>query len=47
MVYTDIYTDTKITNNTKINRKMVSLTDHYNGIPIDRLSSKVKIGKDS
>ena len=26
---------------------MVSFTDHYNAISIDRLSSKTKIGKDS
>ena len=26
---------------------MVSFTDHYNTILIDRLSSKTKIGKDS
>ena len=47
MVYTDIYTDIKIANSTKINHIMVSFTDHYNAISIDRLPSKTKIGKDS
>ena len=42
-----VYTDIKIANDTKSNRKMVSFTDHYNGISIDRLPSKTKIGKDS
>ena len=37
----------KIANNTKINHIMVSFTDHYNVISIDRLPSKTKIGKDS
>ena len=37
----------KRANNTKINHIMVSFTDHYNGISIDRLPSKAKIGKDS
>ena len=46
-IYTDIYTDMKIANNTKIIHIMVSFTDHYNAISIDRLSSKTKIGKDS
>ena len=46
-VYTDIYTDIKIANNTKINHIMVPFTDHYNIISIDRLPSKTKIGKDS
>ena len=46
-VYTDIYTDIKIANNTKINHIMVSFTDHYNAISIDRLPLKTKIGKDS
>ena len=46
-VYTDIYTDIKIANNTKINHIMVSFTNHYNAISIDRLPSKTKIGKDS
>ena len=31
-----LYTDTKIANNTKTNHTMVSFTDHYNGISIDR-----------
>ena len=42
-----VYTDIKIANNTKINHIMVSFTDHYNAISIDRLPSKSKIGKDS
>ena len=46
-VYTDIYTDIKIANNTKINHIMVSFTDHYNAISIDRLPLKTKIGRDS
>ena len=33
--------------NTKINHIMVSFTDHYNAIFIDRFPSKTKIGKDS
>ena len=37
-----VYTDTKIANNTKINYTMVSFTDHYNAIYVDRLSSKTK-----
>ena len=40
-----VYTDTKIANNTKINYIMVSFTDHYNAISLDRLSSKTKAGK--
>ena len=39
------YTDIKIANNTKINHIMVSFTNHYNAISIDRLSSKTKIEK--
>ena len=39
-------TDMKIANNTKVNHIMISFTDHYNAICIDRLSSKTKIGKD-
>ena len=46
-VHTDIYTDIKIANNTKINHIMVSFTDHYNAISIDRLPLKTKIGRDS
>ena len=34
-------------NNAKIYHIMVSFTDHYNAIFIDRFSSKTKIGKDS
>ena len=41
-----VYTDIKIANNTKINHKMISFSDHYNTLLIDRLSSKTKIGKD-
>ena len=37
----------KIANNIKINHIMVSFTNHYNAISIDRLPSKAKIGKDS
>ena len=37
----------KIANSIKINHIMVSFTDHYNAISIERLSSKTKIGKDS
>ena len=44
---TDVYTDTKTANNTKINHIMVSFTDYYNAISIDRLPSKTKTGKDS
>ena len=39
--------DIKIASNTKINHIMVSFTDHYNAIFIDRFPSKTKIGKDS
>ena len=39
------YTDIKIAKNIKINHIMVSFTNHYNTIPIDRLPSKTKIGK--
>ena len=46
-VYTDIYIDTKIANNTKINHLMIYFTDHYNANAIYRLPSKTKIGKDS
>ena len=41
-----VYTDIKIANNTKINHKMISFSDHYNALLIDRLSSKTKTGKD-
>ena len=40
-----VYTDIKIVNNTKINHKMISSSDHYNAITIDRPSSKTKIEK--
>ena len=42
-----VYTDIEIANNAKINHIMVSFTDHYDGISIDRLPWKIKIGKDS
>ena len=42
-----IYADMKIANNTKINHIMVSFTDHYHAIFIDRFSSETKTGKDS
>ena len=42
-----VYADIKIASNTKINHIMVSFTDHYNAIFIDRLPSKTKTGKDS
>ena len=42
-----VYTDIKIAYNTKINHIIVSFTDHYNAIFIDRLPSKTKIVKDS
>ena len=41
-----VYTDIKIANNTKINQKMISFSDHYNALFIDRLYSKTKTGKD-
>ena len=40
-----VYTDIKVANNTKINHIMVSSTDDYNAISIDRLPSKKKIGE--
>ena len=42
-----VYTDIKTASNTKINHIMVSFTDHYNAILIDRFPSITKIGKDS
>ena len=42
-----VYTDAKIPNNNKINHIMVSFTDNFNAISIERLSSKIKIVKDS
>ena len=42
-----VYTDIEIANNAKINHIMVSFTDHYDGISIDRIPWKIKIGKDS
>ena len=41
-----VYNDKKIANNTKINHKMISFSDHYNALFIDRFSFKTKIGKD-
>ena len=41
-----VYNDKKIVNNTKINHKMISFSDHYNTLFIDRFSFKTKIGKD-
>ena len=40
-----VYTDIKIASNTKINHVMVSFTDQYNAIFIDRFPSKTKIGR--
>ena len=42
-----VYTDIKIANDTKINHIIVSFTDHYNAISIDRLHSKTKMAKNS
>ena len=36
----------KIANNTKIIHKMISSSDHYNALFVDRIPSKTKIGKD-
>ena len=35
-----VYTDIKMTSNTNINQMMVSFTDHYNAIFIERFPSK-------
>ena len=35
-----VYTDIKVASNTKINHVMVSFTDHYSAIFIDRFPSK-------
>ena len=40
-----VYTDTKIASNTKINQIMVSFTDHYKSIFIDKFHSETKFGK--
>ena len=40
-----VYTNIKIDNNTKINHIMVSFTNYYNAISIDRLPSKTKTEK--
>ena len=39
-----VHTNIKITNNTKINRIMISFSDQYNSIFIYRVSHKHKIG---
>ena len=41
-----VYAEINIVNNTKFNHIMVSFTDHYNTISLDRLLSENKIGKD-
>ena len=41
-----VYCDIKITNNNKTNHIMVSFTDHYNAISLDKLPSKTKIERD-
>ena len=41
-----VYTDKKIANNTKITHNMISFSDHYNALIINRFSSKPKLGKD-
>ena len=40
-----LYWYKKNAKNTKINHIMVSSTNHYNAISVDRLPSKTKIGK--
>ena len=40
-----VYTDKKIVN-TKINHKMISFSNHYNTLSIDRFPSKTEIEKD-
>ena len=40
-----VYTGIKTANNTKINHIMVSFTDYYSAISLDRISSKNKSGK--
>ena len=42
-----VYTNIKMATNSRINHIMVSFTDHYNAIFIDRFPSKTKIGIDS
>ena len=42
-----VYTNINIASNIKINHIMVSFTDNYNAIFIDRFPSKINIGKDS
>ena len=41
-----VYTDIEIANNTKINHIIISFTDCYNAISIDRCPSKPKTEKD-
>ena len=40
-----VYNDIKMVSNTKINHIMVSFTDHYDAIFIDRFPSKTKLEK--
>ena len=40
-----VYIDTKIASNTKINQIMVSFTDHYKSIFIDKFPWETKFGK--
>ena len=40
-----VYADIEIANSTKMNHIMVSFTDNYNAISLDRLPSKTKTGK--
>ena len=37
-----VYIDIQITNNTKINHKMISFSDHYIAMAIDKVQSKTK-----
>ena len=37
-----VHTNTEITNNSKMNRIMVSFSDHYNSVFIDRVPYKDK-----
>ena len=41
-----VHADIKTASNTRIDHIVVSFTDHYNSISIDRLLSKTKLGKD-
>ena len=42
-----VHTDVKMASNSKISHIMVSFTNHYNAIFINRFPSKTKTGKDS